>query len=96
MEYIEEEQGYTLQEFIESRVFIEGYAGDGSRLGWGFFWYGAYAWASAQLSRSEYRKMREEDERVAGEQRLKTYFFGSNWSIYPSGRRGDSSTQISC
>ena len=47
---------------------------------WAEFWAAAQAWASAQLSPSEYRKMREDDERHAAETRLKNYFFGSNWS----------------
>ena len=52
---------------------------------WREFWHGAKAWASAQLSPSEYRKMREKDERDAAERRLETYFFGRNWS-YLTGR----------
>ena len=54
-----------------------------SSLSWYEFCYGAYVWASEQLSPSEYRKMREADEQNAAEQRLKTYFFGSNWSYLP-------------
>ena len=50
---------------------------------WGEFWHGAKTWASAQLSPSEYRNMREADERDAAERRLQTYFFGSNWSYLP-------------
>ena len=50
---------------------------------WGEFWHGAKVWASAQLSPSEYRKMREEDERDAAGRRLETYFFGRNWSYLP-------------
>ena len=47
---------------------------------WREFWNDAQGWASAQLSPSEYRKMREDDEKRAAETRLKNYFFGSNWS----------------
>lgn len=50
---------------------------------WGKFWHGSRAWTSAQLSPSEYRKMREEDERDAADRRLKTYFFADNWSCLP-------------
>ena len=52
-------------------------------LSWSEFWNSARAWASAQLSPSEYRKMREDDEKRAAETRLKNCFFGSNWSSLP-------------
>ena len=52
----------------------------GEALTWGEFWHGAWTWASAQLSPSEYRKMREEDEKSTSESRLKSYFFGQDWS----------------
>ena len=52
-------------------------------LSWSEFWHSARAWASAQLSPSEYKKMREDDEKNAAETRLKNYFFGSTWSYLP-------------
>ena len=58
-----------------------------SSLSWYEFCYGAYVWASEQLSLSEYRKMREEDEQGAAERRLRAYFFGSNWSYLPERAR---------
>ena len=65
----------------------------GDTVTWEGFWNAAQAWASAQLSPSEYRKMREDDEKHAAETRLKSYFFGSNWSSLPErARRGISST----
>ena len=62
--------------------FVENEEGNLS-LSWSEFWYGAAAWASAQLSPSEYRKMREDDEKRAAETRLKNYFFGRDWSSLP-------------
>ena len=56
---------------------------DGSQVTWGEYWHGAKAWASAQLSRSEYREMRRLDELDASELRLEKYFFGDNWSRLP-------------
>ena len=53
----------------------------GESLSWGEFWHGAKAWAAAQLSPSEYLKMRQEDEKVAAESRLKAYFFNESWAI---------------
>ena len=50
---------------------------------WNQFWHKAEAWTRTQLSPSEYRKMREEDEKHAAETRLKNYFFGSDWSCLP-------------
>ena len=50
---------------------------------WTAFWHDAMGWATAQLSPSEYRKMREADERDAAENRLKNYFFGDAWSVLP-------------
>ena len=47
---------------------------------WDQFWHKAEVRASDQLSPSEYRKMREDDEKDAAERRLKNYFFGSDWS----------------
>ena len=55
----------------------------GSPLTWTEFWYGAKVWVSAQLSASEYRKMREEDKKSEAESRLKTYFFGQDWAVLP-------------
>ena len=50
---------------------------------WSGFWLIAHGWALAQLSRNEYRKMREDDEKHATENRLKNYFFRSDWSYLP-------------
>ena len=58
-----------------------------SSLIWYQFCYGAYVWASEQLSLSEYRKMREEEEQGAAERRLRAYFFDSNWSYLPEQAR---------
>lgn len=55
----------------------------GAPLTWTEFWYGAKVWVSAQLSASEYRKMREEDKKSEAESRLKTYFFGQDWAVLP-------------
>ena len=52
---------------------------EGWPLTWGEFWLTARAWSSAQLSPSEYRKMRQEDEEGASENRLKAYFFNESW-----------------
>ena len=56
----------------------------GVPLTWKEYWLSAGAWASAQLSPSEYRKMRDEDEKDAAERRLKRYFFGESWPTLPS------------
>ena len=56
---------------------------EGHFLTWREFWAAAKAWASAQLSPNEYRKMREEDEKSASERRLKNYFFRRDWSELP-------------
>lgn len=56
---------------------------DGSQVTWGEFWHGAKAWASAQLSPSELRKMRRLDEQDSAETRLEKYFFGKYWSKLP-------------
>ena len=50
---------------------------------WSEFWHGTKAWATAQLSPSEYRKMREADEKHAAETRLKNYFFVRDWMYLP-------------
>ena len=55
----------------------------GDMVNWGEFWHSASTWAIAQLSPSEYRKMRDADEKEAAERRLQRYFFGSNWSKLP-------------
>ena len=55
----------------------------GNTVNWGEFWHSASAWATVQLSPSEYRKMRDEDEKQAAERRLQRYFFGSSWSRLP-------------
>ena len=56
---------------------------DTDDLTWSDLWHRASGWASAQLSPSEYRKMREDDEKYAAETRLKNYFFGRTWSYLP-------------
>ncbi len=56
---------------------------EGKKVNWGEFWHSAKAWATAQLSPSEYRRLREEDEKNWAEGRLKNYFFGNNWSDLP-------------
>ena len=53
------------------------------RLTWGEYWESAMAWASAQLSPSEYRKLREEDAKTEAENRLKNYFFSDTWNTLP-------------
>ena len=85
-EYMEE--GYTLEEFIDDRVLVDDNMVGGGQVRWGLFWYGAYVWASSQLSRNDYQAWQEEEKRSAGERRLKTYFFGSNWSYIPERARG--------
>ena len=55
----------------------------GLHLTWAEFWLIAKTWVSAQLSPSEYRKMREEDKKSEAESRLKTYFFGQDWAVLP-------------
>ena len=81
LEYVEE--GGSLEEFINDRVLVEDITAGSSQVRWGIFWYGAYVWACSQLSRSAFQEMQEEYERNAGERRLKTYFFGGNWSYLP-------------
>ena len=56
---------------------------EGERVTWSMFWYGAQKWAQDQLSPSEYRKMRDQDEKDAAEKRLRNYFFGSSWASLP-------------
>ena len=55
----------------------------GKKAKWGEFWHSAGAWATAQLSPGEYRKLRDDDERHEAERRLKSYFFGDDWSLLP-------------
>lgn len=55
----------------------------GLGLTWREFWLNASAWASAQLSPSEYRRMREQDNKDAAENRLKNYFFHDAWNTLP-------------
>ena len=66
---------------VENQETIED--DEGFDVSWSEFWRHAHAWASAQLSPSEHRKMRDEDEQNAAERRLKVYFFGSNWDHLP-------------
>ncbi len=56
---------------------------DGNQIAWGEFWHSTKAWATSQLSPSEYRKMREDDEKYAAEKRLKNYFLGGSWAVLP-------------
>ena len=55
----------------------------GETLSWREFWHAAKAWASAQLSPNEYKKLREEDEKSASQRRLKCYFFVNCWDELP-------------
>ena len=55
----------------------------GKKAKWGEFWHSAGAWATAQLSPSEYRKLRDDDQKHEAEHRLKSYFFGDDWSHLP-------------
>ncbi len=55
----------------------------GIALHWNEYWQRARGWAEAQLSPSEYRKMRERDEGDAAERRLRNYFFGKDWVALP-------------
>ncbi|MCY4528844.1 MAG: hypothetical protein OXD46_07460 [Chloroflexi bacterium] len=57
--------------------------GGRKRVNWGEFWHSAGAWATAQLSPGEYRKLRDDDEKNEAERRLKSYFFGGDWSLLP-------------
>lgn len=64
--------------------WFDGFAAESElRLTWTEFWLVAKTWVSAQLSPSEYRKMREEDKKNEAESRLKTYFFGQDWAVLP-------------
>ena len=84
---------YDLEEFEQSEDIHEVLAANidrvrirddrGNTVNWGEFWHSASAWATVQLSPSEYRKMRDEDEKQAAERRLQRYFFGSSWSRLP-------------
>ena len=65
---------------MEEEIWPDNYV---APLTWTGFWYGAEKWASAQLSPSEYRKMRDQDEKDAAEIRLQNYFFGVSWSSLP-------------
>ena len=66
---------------VENQETIED--DEGFDVSWSEFWRHAQAWASAQLSPSESRKMRDQDEKDAAERRLMNYFFGSSWSSLP-------------
>ena len=80
--YWDEEEGiYEIPALHISRARIT--EEDGSQVTWGEYWHGAKAWASAQLSRSEYREMRRLDELDTSEWRLEKYFFGDYWSKLP-------------
>ena len=66
---------------VENQETIEDH--EGFDVSWSEFWIQAQAWASAQLSPSEYRKMRDQDEKDSAENRLRNYFFGSSWPSLP-------------
>ena len=66
---------------VENQETIED--DEGFDVPWSEFWRHAEAWASAQLSPSEYRKMRDQDEEDAAERRLENYFFGDDWLKMP-------------
>ena len=84
-----EENSYTRFQGEESERITEWIARQpewvlnesGESLSWGEFWHGAKAWAAAQLSPNEYHEMRQTDEKVAAESRLKAYFFNESWAI---------------
>ena len=52
-------------------------------LSWSEFWHRAGAWASAQLSPSELVKVLKLERASAAEDRLRNYFFHSDWSYLP-------------
>ena len=56
---------------------------NGDLLKWDQFWHGAQVWAIEQRSPSEYRELREDDEKYAAERRLRGYFFGDSWPSLP-------------
>jgi len=55
----------------------------GLGLTWREFWLNASTWASDQLSPSEYKKLREEDEKDEAQNRLRSYFFRNTWDTLP-------------
>ena len=59
----------------------------GLGLTWREFWLNASTWASDRLSPSEYRKLREEEERDEAQNRLKNYFFRDAWDTLPEQAR---------
>ena len=60
---------------------------ESNRVTWHTFWQDAAGWASAQLSPSEYNRMRENDEKNAAERRLSNYFFMGTWPDLPERAR---------
>ena len=89
-EYEEEMRKYSayvglelIDILIEQNQNVRVEAGREYRQTWGEFWESARTWASAQLSPSEYRNLREEDENYAAQNRLKNYFFRDTWDTMP-------------
>ena len=70
---------YEIDEFVEDE--------HGTGVIWGAFWYAGEVWARAQLSRSEYQSLRQEDKRRESADRLGTYFFGRDWPLLPERAR---------
>ena len=80
--YWDEDEGiYEIPALHISRARIA--EEDESEVTWSEYWHGAKSWASAQLSRSEYREMRRLDELEDSEWRLEKYFFGDHWPKLP-------------
>ena len=71
--------------FLADTWFVTGIddTGEDDHLTWRELWLSAEAWASAQLSPSESRKQRDQDEKDASKNRLEKYFFGNNWDNLP-------------
>ena len=84
-EIAEDCEGLAVLPFMDRDVFtgvkdfVENEEGNLS-LSWSEFWYGAGAWATAQLSPSELVKTLELERASAAETRLKNYFFESGWA----------------
>ena len=79
--YINQYGGETIVDEFDDEL-IE--TADGYLVTWAEYWQRAHEWTTAQLSPSEYRKMRDADEKDAAERRLKNYFFGDCWPTLPS------------
>ena len=79
-----DEEEHSIDEIPAEHIFRARIVDEnGGEMRWGEFWHGAKAWASAQLSPNEYRKMRDLDEQDASEMRLQKYFFGKFWTRLP-------------